>query len=65
MPVVISTKFSMKLYITKYMGAKLRAFAINIFRDMHYNITFRTAILKFKMAARYHVSTNFIWIHIT
>ena len=31
MPVVISTKFNMKLYITKYMGAKFRAFVINIF----------------------------------
>ena len=30
MPVVISTKFNMKLYITKYMGAKCRAFVINI-----------------------------------
>ena len=26
--------------------------------------TFRTAIFKIKMAARYHVSTNFMWIHI-
>ena len=31
MSVVISTKFNMKLYITKYMGAKFRAFVINIF----------------------------------
>ena len=31
MPVVNSTKFNMKLYITKYMGAKFRAFVINIF----------------------------------
>ena len=33
MPVVISrpTKFNMKLYITKYMGAKFRDFVINIF----------------------------------
>ena len=31
MPVVISTKFNMKLYNTKYMGAKFRAFVINIF----------------------------------
>ena len=30
MPVVISTKFNMKLYITKYIGAKFRAFVINI-----------------------------------
>ena len=30
-PVVIRTKFNMKLYITKYMGAKFRAFVINIF----------------------------------
>ena len=29
--VVISTKFNMKLYITKYMDAKFRAFVINIF----------------------------------
>ena len=29
--VVISTKFNMKLYITKYMGATFRAFVINIF----------------------------------
>ena len=31
MPVVISTKVNMKLYITKYMGDKFRAFVINIF----------------------------------
>ena len=31
MPIVISTKFNMKLYITKYMGAKFRAFVINTF----------------------------------
>ena len=31
MPVVIRTKFNMKLYITKYMGTKFRAFVINIF----------------------------------
>ena len=30
MSVVISPKFNMKLYITKYMGAKFRAFVINI-----------------------------------
>ena len=29
MPVVISTKFNMKLYNTTYIGAKCRAFAIN------------------------------------
>ena len=29
--VVISTKFNMKLYITKYMDAKCRAVVINIF----------------------------------
>ena len=38
MPVVISTKFNMKLYNTKYMGAKFHAFVINIFWDMPYNI---------------------------
>ena len=37
MSVVINTKFNMKLYITKYMGATCRAFVINIFRDMPYN----------------------------
>ena len=31
MPVVNSTKFNMKLYLSKYMGAKFRAFVINIF----------------------------------
>ena len=31
MSVVISTKINMKLYITKYMGAKFRASVINIF----------------------------------
>ena len=30
MPVVNSTTFNMKLYITKYMGDKCRAFVINI-----------------------------------
>ena len=32
MPVVISIKFNMKLYITKYMSAKFRAFVINILK---------------------------------
>ena len=36
-PVVICTKFNMKPYITKYMGAKFCAFVINIFLDMPYN----------------------------
>ena len=31
MSVVISTKFNMKLYITKYIGAKFCAVVINIF----------------------------------
>ena len=29
--VAIGTKFHMKLYITKYVGANFRAFVINIF----------------------------------
>ena len=31
MSIVFGTKFNMKLYIRKYMGAKCRAFVINIF----------------------------------
>ena len=31
MSVVFGTKFNMKLYITKYMGAKFRAFVKNTF----------------------------------
>ena len=31
MSIVFGTKFNMQLYITKYMGAKFRAFVINIF----------------------------------
>ena len=31
MSVITSTKLNMKLYITKYTGAKFRAFVINIF----------------------------------
>ena len=38
MSVVIGTTFNMKLYITKYMGTKCRAFVINIFCDMPDNI---------------------------
>ena len=64
MPVVISTKFNMKLYITKYICAKFRAFVID-YSEICLIIDIQDAILKFKMAARYHVSTNFIWIHIT
>ena len=31
MSIVIGTKFNMKLHITMHMGAKFRAFVINIF----------------------------------
>ena len=34
MPVVISTKFNMKLYITKYMGAKIRAYVSSIYSEI-------------------------------
>ena len=65
MSVVIGTKFHIKLYYHKVYLSQFSCFCHKyILRYAGLYIS-RTTIFKFKMAARYHVSTNLIRIHIS